>query len=302
MSKKPFHPGSRENMKRVWIAEQKTSEYQKQQEELRAQQEREQELYNNRLLVSKESRDKLSLNFMYEAPVGVKPKTQQNSDEDLLQLTGLKSTASSSADGKKEPQFKFEWQRTAPRESFVKNSTEIRDQPFGIAVKNVRCLRCDKWGHLNTDRECPYNNVSLLDTVRQAKAEEEQRKILDIKPVFNLNSATTSISDIKPSLDVKPSIDIKPTLDLKPSLDIKPDTDIKPNTKIKSSQEVDSSRKSKDSSRSRKDSRERSRHYRDSSSEKRRHRKHKKHKKHKHHRESSSERKKHKKHKKHKSH
>ena len=40
------------------------------QDELRTQYDREQELYNNKALLSKETKEKLELNFMYELPPG----------------------------------------------------------------------------------------------------------------------------------------------------------------------------------------------------------------------------------------
>lgn len=70
MSKKAFHPGSYANQKRIKEAEEKEAAKQKHEEETLAQYRKEQELFQQKSLVSKESKDKLSLSFMYDAPPG----------------------------------------------------------------------------------------------------------------------------------------------------------------------------------------------------------------------------------------
>jgi len=42
----------------------------------------------------------------------------------------------------------------APRGSWVAKDEMINEKPFGIAVRHVRCLKCRKYGHINTDKEC----------------------------------------------------------------------------------------------------------------------------------------------------
>lgn len=158
MCKKFFHPASRDNLKRVWMAEQQADAYKKKQEELRAQYEKEQDLYENKAMLSKESKDKLSINFMYEPPPGVRREREKEDNG---------------------PEYKFEWQRkyNAPRESYCKGDTEIRDQPFGIQVRNVRCIKCHKWGHINTDKECTMYSISMSEA-RKIHSEAEANVIM----------------------------------------------------------------------------------------------------------------------------
>ncbi|EDV97607.1 corepressor interacting with RBPJ 1 [Drosophila grimshawi] len=158
MCKKFFHPASRDNLKRVWMAEQQAEAYKKKQEELRTQYEKEQNLHENKAMLSKDSKDKLSVNFMYEPPPGVRKERERDDDE---------------------PEYKFEWQRkyNAPRESYCKGDTEIRDQPFGIQVRNVRCLKCHKWGHINTDKECSMYSISMSEA-RKLHSESEANDIM----------------------------------------------------------------------------------------------------------------------------
>ena len=147
MSKKDFHPTNLDNLKRKWMAEQRHDESKRKEEEMRKQYEKEQEIYNNKVLMGNE-KAKLGLNFMYEPPPGAKK------DETEME---------------KEQEFKFEWQKVAPRESYVKNSDWVNDQPFGICVRNVKCMKCKQWGHINTDRECPMYQKSLEMTPEAVK-------------------------------------------------------------------------------------------------------------------------------------
>ena len=161
MCKKFFHPASRDNLKRVWMAEQKTEAEKKKQDDLRRQYDREQELYQNRALLSKESKEKLEVNFMYDPPPGARKEDKEKKEAEEAEGTG----------------YKFEWQRkwgTAPRESWAKGDEAIKDQPFGICVRNVRCVKCHKYGHINTDKECPMYGKAA-DSEAPAERVDQER-------------------------------------------------------------------------------------------------------------------------------
>ncbi|TRY64333.1 hypothetical protein TCAL_06274 [Tigriopus californicus] len=163
MCKKFFHPASKDNLKRVWMAQQKTDAEQKKQDDLKQQYEREQELYNNRALLSKDSKEKLEVNFLYEPPPGARKEDREEGGPEG-----------------EEGGFKFEWQRkwgTAPRESWAKGDESIKDQPFGIQVRNVRCVKCHKYGHINTDKECTMYGKALDSEAPVERV--DQRRLLD---------------------------------------------------------------------------------------------------------------------------
>ncbi|MEN2498224.1 MAG: putative electron transfer flavoprotein subunit [Marteilia pararefringens] len=145
MSKKFFHPTNPVNLKKIYIAKEKAKFEKKKQDDMIKQYLSEQDQLEHRATLGDE-KAKMGLSFMYDAPPGL------HKDHNA-------------GDQQEEKDVKFEWQRKfqAPRESYIKSSKDVIDNPFGIHVSNVKCIRCLKWGHLNTDSVCPLykQNITL---------------------------------------------------------------------------------------------------------------------------------------------
>jgi hypothetical protein len=160
MGNKDFHPSNIRNLKKVWEAKEKQKHDQKRQEEMKAQYRKEQEMYHNKELMGKAN----PMSFMYEPPPGFSKEKEEKDDQDKEKL-------------------KFDWQRSdraPPREEYAK-SMDIHDQPFGIEVRNVKCFKCGKWGHVNTDRICPMYG--------QNKSQEDLESSLPKSSLADLDTA-----------------------------------------------------------------------------------------------------------------
>lgn len=145
MSKKAFHPGSYQNQKRIHEAEARAEAKRKHDEDTLAQYQKEQELFNQKSLVSKESKEKLSLSFMYDAPPGVEKDTAKKGSEKsewkgtsssgIGQYGAIKMEPTTSIKCEATSGITLEWKRDRPvrNSAQAKRGQEVEDK--GVAIK-----------------------------------------------------------------------------------------------------------------------------------------------------------------------
>ncbi|KAG8382043.1 hypothetical protein BUALT_Bualt05G0035500 [Buddleja alternifolia] len=229
LNQKPWHPLSYPNQRRKWIAEQTHAQRERRAEEVAREYAQEQEFLRQTALISKKEKEKLEMmkavSFMYAKPPGYNPesaKAAETADERKKQedeknvntsqpsvdeaSSSKKTEAMPSAVEKKKPRPKDVFGRALPTEEqfeVLKNAPKLetgvagRAKPFGVEIRNVKCLRCGAYGHQSGDRECP-----LKDTIMP----NEESRLKRDDPLTAIQAQTESSEPLKWELKQRPGM------------------------------------------------------------------------------------------------
>ncbi|KAG4973560.1 hypothetical protein JHK87_030381 [Glycine soja] len=207
LNQKPWHPLSYPNQRRKWIAEQTHANRQRRTEEVSREFAQEQEFFRQTALISKKEKEKVELmqavSFMYVRPPGYNAESakaaemnEEKKKEDMSKGPSADDGPSSSMppqssshlnEEKKKPRPKDVFGRPLPTEEefeVLKNAPRLetgapaRVKPFGIEVRNVKCLRCGNYGHQSGDRECPLKDAIMPNEESRLKRDDPLNAIL----------------------------------------------------------------------------------------------------------------------------
>ncbi|KAK6917210.1 CBF1-interacting co-repressor CIR, N-terminal domain [Dillenia turbinata] len=229
LNQKPWHPLSYPNQRRKWIAEQTHAQRQRRAEEVSREFAQEQEFFRQTALISKKEKEKVetmkAVSFMYVRPPGYNPESAKaaeladekkrldpsDSSQHPLPAADVPSASSMSSqsvgrDERKKPRPKDVFGRPLPTEEefeVLKNAPRLetgipaRVKPFGVEVRNVRCVRCGNYGHQSGDRECPLKDVIMPNEENRLKRDD---------PLTAILVHTDSTEPLKWELKQKPGI------------------------------------------------------------------------------------------------
>ncbi|XVE57293.1 hypothetical protein DITRI_Ditri04bG0079900 [Diplodiscus trichospermus] len=213
LNQKPWHPLSYPNQRRKWIAEQTHAQRTRRAEEVAREYSQEQEFFRQTALISKKEKEKVEMmkavSFMYVRPPGYnaesakaaeiadeRKRIDHNNTTDDDQSTDVSSTAMQPeslpvrdpiGEEKKKPRPKDVFGRPLPTEEefeILKNAPRLetgvpgRVKPFGVEVRNVKCLRCGNYGHQSGDRECPLKDVIMPNEESRLKRDDPLTAII----------------------------------------------------------------------------------------------------------------------------
>ncbi|KAF5752581.1 putative cir [Tripterygium wilfordii] len=205
LNQKPWHPLSYPNQRRKWIAEQTHAQRERRAEEVSREYKQEQDFFRQTALISKREKEKVEMmqavSFMYVRPPGYNPESAKEAEiaderKNLPSSTDGTSTAtplpesgpsSSRTEEKKKPRPKDVFGRALPTEEefeVLKNAPRLetgvagRAKPFGVEVRNVKCLRCGNFGHQSGDRECPLKDAIMPNEENRLKRDDPLNAII----------------------------------------------------------------------------------------------------------------------------
>ncbi|KAL1569263.1 hypothetical protein AAHA92_00759 [Salvia divinorum] len=201
LNQKPWHPLSYPNQRRKWIAEQTHSQNQRRAEEVAREYAQQQDFLRQTALLSHKEKEKLEMmqavSFLYVKPPGYNAESAKAAEiadekrklEQSLELasSSMKTENEPSAREKKKPVPKDVFGRKLPTEEqfeVLKNAPKLdtgvagRAKPFGVEIRNVKCLRCGNYGHQSGDRECPLKDAIMPNEESRLKRDDPLTAIL----------------------------------------------------------------------------------------------------------------------------
>ncbi|KAM4085313.1 hypothetical protein ACJW30_10G017500 [Castanea mollissima] len=198
LNQKPWHPLSYPNQRRKWIAEQTHANRERRAEEVAREYAQEQEFFRQTALISKKEKEKVEMmkavSFMYVRPPGYNPESAKaaeladaDADDNKTQHHPPESVPDRSGEEKKKSRPKDVFGRYLPTEEefeVLKNAPRLetgvagRVKPFGVEVRNVKCLRCGTYGHQSGDRECPLKDAIMPNEESRLKRDDPLNAII----------------------------------------------------------------------------------------------------------------------------
>ncbi|GLJ12068.1 hypothetical protein SUGI_0183240 [Cryptomeria japonica] len=211
LNQKPWHPLSYPNQKRKWIAEQTHAQKERRSQEVAREFAQEQDFFRQTAAISKKEKEKVevmkAVSFMYMRPPGYNAESAKAAEiADERKKLGVNndqedSIPSASGGGgkghivakdglteekrKSQPkdifgrplptEEEFEVLKNAPR---LETGLPVRVKPFGVEIRNVRCVRCGTYGHQSGDRDCLLRDMIMPNEESRLKRDDPLTKII----------------------------------------------------------------------------------------------------------------------------